>query len=211
VNQPKRTSGAKPAARAQGAPEVEIETPAIEFESGHPRVITVAGVLCSETVEKVADQLAGLNMESSEPIVVQFSSSGGHLQSGWALHDLFTTNAVPVITVGFGYVGSAATVAFQGGVARFLSPNAKLMIHLVGYSTSGDASFDLAELRKNLAEMTGLQKDIERLLARRTGKPLKAIRAWCEKETEFSAKEAVRNGFADRILHARRPKKPRVR
>lgn len=202
-------------ASAETAGEPAPQQPAREqevlIETGHPRVITIAGVIDADVVEKVADQLAGLNAESEGPIVVQISSSGGHLQSGWALHDMFGTNASPVITAGFGYVGSAATVAFQGGVARFLSPNAKLMIHLVGFSTGGDASFDLSDVRTQLKEMTELQRDIERLLARRTGQSLAKIRAWCAKETEFSARQAVKAGFADKVLAIRRPAPPRRR
>ncbi len=177
----------------------------------HPRVITVAGRIDFEMVGKVANQLAGLNAESGNPIIVQFSSGGGHLQSGWALHDLFGTNASPVLTAGFGYVGSAATVAFMGGAVRFLSPTAKLMIHLVGFSTDGDTSFDLADIRKRLKKMSELQSDIERFLARRSGQPLAKIRAWCAKETEFSARQAVKAGFADKVLRLRRPPPPRRR
>ncbi len=190
-------------------PPAQAEEQVVTVDAGHPRVITIAGVIDAETVEKVADQLAGLNAESDDPIIVQLSSSGGHLQSGWALHDMFGSNPSPVFTAGFGYVGSAATIAFQGGVVRFLSPNAKLMIHLVGFSTGGDASFDLSDLRKQLKEMTGLQRDIERLLARRTGQPLAKIRAWCAAETEFSAPQAVKAGFADKVLAIRRPARPK--
>jgi ATP-dependent Clp protease protease subunit len=189
-------------------PQPDSEEPTLEIESGHPRVITVAGVIDSDTVEKVADQLAALNAESDDVIMVQISSSGGHLQSGWALHDLFGTNASPVVTAGFGYVGSAATIAFQGGALRLLAPNAKLMIHLVGFSTGGDASFDLREIRKQLEEMAGLQRDIERLFARRTGQPIVKIREWCAEETEFSARQAVKAGFADRVLRTRRSPRP---
>lgn len=179
-------------------------------DPGHPRVITVAGPIDSDTVERVADQLAGLNHESPEPIAVQFSSPGGSLQDGWALHDLFSTNASPIIAVGFGYVGSAATIAFQAGVLRLLSPNAKLMIHQVGF-TSEHASFDVTEMRKQLKEMEELQRDIERLFARRSGNPIKTVRAWCDAEKEFTAREAVKSGFADQVLKARRPPRPKKR
>lgn len=179
-------------------------------DPGHPRVITVAGPIDSDTVERVADQLAGLNHESPVPIAVQFSSPGGSLQDGWALHDLFATNASPIITVGFGYVGSAATIAFQAGILRLISPNAKLMIHQVGFSVE-HGSFDVTEMRKQLKEMEGLQRDIERLFARRTGNPITVIRAWCDEEKEFSARAAVRAGFADQVLKARRPTPPKKR
>lgn len=185
--------------------------PEFELASGPPRVITVAGTIVPADVEKVGTMLAALNEASPEPIVVQFCSSGGHLQSGWALHDLFRTNAVPVITAGFGYVGSAATIAFEGGHLRFLSPNARLMIHLVGFSIEGEIRMDLRELRKEVDEMIGLQADIERMLARRTGQKVAKVRDWCAKETEFTAREALKHGFADRILRARRPFKAKGR
>lgn len=201
---------------AEGAADADDTRSQIEAmvraaaDPGHPRVITVAGPIDSDTVERVADQLAGLNHESPEPIAVQLSSPGGSLQDGWALHDLFATNASPIITVGFGYVGSAATIAFQAGVLRLLSPNAKLMIHQVGFSAE-HARFDVSDMRKQLAEMEGLQRDIERLFARRSGNPITAIRAWCDEEKEFPARDAVKSGFADEVLKARRPPRPKKR
>lgn len=202
---------------AEGAPNADDETKAqIEAmvraaaDPGHPRVITVAGHINSDAVEKVAEQLAGLNHESDDMIAVQFSSPGGSLQDGWALHDLFATNVSPIITVGFGYVGSAATIAFQGGVLRLISPNAKLMIHQVGMMVE-NAKFDVTDMRKQLKEMEGLQRAIERLFAKRSGNPIARIREWCEEEKEFSAREAVRSGFADRMLKARRMPPPKRR
>lgn len=190
--------------------KAQIEEMLLAADAGHPRVITVAGAIDADTVERVAEQLAGLNHESPEVIAVQFSSPGGSLQHGWALHDLFATNASPVITAGFGYVGSAATIAFQAGILRLISPNAKLMIHQVGFSVE-HASFDVSELRKQLDEMEGLQRDIERLFARRSGNSIKTVRAWCNEEKEFTAREAVKSGFADQVLKARRPPPPKKR
>jgi ATP-dependent Clp protease protease subunit len=217
----RRTEGRRIRAhRAQGAPDAGPAASEAEAqirsmvqaaaESGHPRVITVAGPIDSDTVEKVAEQLAGLNQESDDMIAVQFTSPGGSLQDGWALHDLFATNASPVLTVGFGYVGSAATIAFQGGVMRLISPNARLMIHQVGFSAE-NVRFDVSEMRKQLVEMERLQRDIERLFARRTGNPIAKIRTWCDEEKEFAAREAVKAGFADRILHGRRLNPPKRR
>lgn len=198
---------------AAGADDTKSQIEALvraAADPGHPRVITVAGPIDSETVERVADQLAGLNHESPEPIAVQFSSPGGSLQDGWALHDLFSTNASPIIAVGFGYVGSAATIAFQAGILRLISPNAKMMIHQVGF-TAEHSSFDVTEMRKQLKEMEGLQRHIERLFARRTGNPITVIRAWCDEEKEFSARAAVSAGFADQVLKERRPPRPKKR
>lgn len=180
-------------------------------ETGHPRVITIVGTIAAETVERVADQLALLNAESSDPIVVQISSGGGSIIAGWAIHDMFLTSAAPIITAGFGYVGSAATVIFQAGLARLLSPNTRLMIHEISRSLTEGTDFDKAGLREELREMSRLQRDIERMFAKRTGQPIDRIRDWCEDETAFSAREAVKHGFADKVLHGRRFPVPRKR
>ena len=209
--------GGKKAAK-QDVGDAEERTPSkpeheqiATVESGHPRCITIAGPIMSETVEQIADHLALLNAESDEPIVVQITSAGGSIIAGWALHDLFLTNSAPVVTVGFGYVGSAAAVAFQSGVARLISPNTKFMIHEVSLSLGEDASLDEKRIRKELGEMVGLQRNIERMFAKRTGQPIARIRAWCKAETEFTAREAVKHGFADKVLRGRRLPKPAKR
>lgn len=176
--------------------------------SGSPRVITITGTIDADNVRLVAASLAGLNHESSLPIVVQIASSGGSVQAGWALHELFVTSPAPVITVGLGYVGSAATVAFQGGVTRFITANTVLMVHEVAISVE-DAQLDMGDLRQQVKEMAFIQRQMVRLFVRRTGLSRKKIIALCAKETEFTAKQAVRLGFADKLVLGRRMPKAR--
>ncbi|HTK04491.1 MAG TPA: ATP-dependent Clp protease proteolytic subunit [Candidatus Eisenbacteria bacterium] len=178
---------------------------------GNPRIITITGVIDSETVEKVAAQLAFLNMESPLPIMVQISSSGGGVIAGWALHEMFVTNPSPIITVGYGYVGSAATIAFQGGIRRLLTSNTTLMIHEVSLTLGEDTTLDSRDLRKQGKEMATLQRAIERLFVRRTGLSRAKIKALCKEETEFTAVRAVNAGFADNVVRGRRMPPPRNR
>ena len=169
------------------------------------RVIPVSGAIDSDMVASVMYGLAALNGASLDPIHVQIHSHGGSLFAGWALYDLFSTNPSPVFTMGFGYVGSAATLAFQGGVARLLGPNATLMIHQANNTLSENMSFSIKEMHTLAEELEELERSTERMLAKRTKQPLAKIRSWCAKETEFTATAAIRYGLADALL---RPNKP---
>ena len=175
-----------------------------------PRVITIAGMITAETIERVAERLAQLTFESRLPILAQISSSGGSIIAGWALHEMFLTCGAPVITVGYGYVGSAATVAFQAGVKRFLTANTTLMVHRVRLSLE-EAAGESDWYKKQARELETMQAAIERLFVRRTGLPAKRIMEMCEKETELTAVRAVKAGFADKVVRGRRMPKPKKR
>ncbi len=90
------------------------------------------------------------------------------------------------------------------GDVRFISPNSSVMIHDASSEYEGQINRDILDsMRRDFAAIQG---NLERLMAKRTKNPIKQIREWCKAEKRFSARQAIKAGFATRLVQAHRRK-----
>ena len=68
------------------------------------RTVLVAGEVNEKLAERVIGQLLILNEASHDPIRVVISSQGGHVDSGFAIHDMMKFIESPIVTLGAGWV-----------------------------------------------------------------------------------------------------------
>jgi len=132
------------------------------------------------------------------PIKVVIISGGGYEQVGYALYDAIRLADNEVTTIGLGHVHSIAALVLQAGAIRALSPECTFMIHNGTLELEGSLSSN---------EVVGLGEEARMhnehyhsILQRHSGQPLKVIREWCLGDKYFSAAEAVKNGFADKVM-----------
>jgi len=72
------------------------------------RLVMVVGEVDQELAEDVIGRLLLLDAKSHDPIKVIIASPGGHVDSGYAIHDVMRFIASPVISIGAGWVASIA-------------------------------------------------------------------------------------------------------
>lgn len=135
------------------------------------------------------------------PIHILLSSPGGNNDAGVAIFETMRTANNPTIVEGMGMVASAAVPILLAGTIRFLNPDTRVMIHNSSYHLDGSVSSpEVAAIQRD-AEVTN--KWYHNLIAERTGAKLRDVANWCAEETFFEAYEAVKLGFADKVLEAR--------
>lgn len=135
------------------------------------------------------------------PIHILVSSEGGDTDAGRAIYETIRTAENPTIVEGLGVVASAAVPILQAGTARFLNPHTTVMIHNVSFEIDGGIGTPVVKfLAKEADELNQWYYNV---MAERTGRSVKDIERWCEEETAFPAEEAVKHGFADRVLAPR--------
>lgn len=189
-------------------PDAASAEPAQADDDELPRTIQLCGEITWESVQRFAERLDELNrMSGGSVILCQIISPGGNAMCGMAIHDMIATNPVPVITIAYGLAGSAACIAFQGGLKRIMAPNARLMIHQAGVDVEATVNADMAKtLGVNLRDA---DRKIARLFAKRSGQPLASILKMKAVETVLYPRQAVESGFADGLLAvAHRPDPP---
>lgn len=131
-------------------------------------------------------------------IRISISSDGGDVADGFAIYNMLNRHPANKIVTIDGLAASMASVVAMAGDEVVMPSNAMLMIHNPWGAAIGEAD----QLASFADALTIMQTNIAQTYKDRTGLPLAEVRTLMNKETWFSAKEAVAKGFADRIEKA---------
>lgn len=78
-------------------------------------------------------------VEDRKPIWIYIMSYGGDLDYMWSFVDTIKISKTPIYTVNIGVAASAASLIFISGQKRFMTNNAKVIIHEGSAEFGGDA------------------------------------------------------------------------
>lgn len=134
------------------------------------------------------------------PITIRIVSGGGEAPAGFAIFDRIRESTNPIVTEGYGQVMSMAVPIFQAGDLRLIAPSTRLMIHNAAVEIQG--TMGQKDFKRSSQEIKVLEDMYNRVVAQRTGIPIKQIEEWCEDETYFGAKECITFNLADAIIPA---------
>lgn len=150
-----------------------------------------------ETATSAKDFKAQLDAWADEPEVrVRINSNGGDVFDGIAMHNLLDRAKPKIIIDIDGVAGSIAAVVAMGGDEIRMPETANMMIHDAWGILIGNQQ-DALDFADVLGKIDG---QIATAFVNRTGKRAAAIRKLMDAETWMTAKEAVAEGFADKVL-----------
>lgn len=114
-----------------------------------------------------------------------------------AMVDTMNLIKCDVQTICVGKAISAAAVILSSGKRgkRFITPNARTMVHQLFALSYGTAS----EIEKEAQEIKRMQQQMERILAKNTRQPLKQVRKDLKEIKYMDAEGSVKYGLVDEI------------
>lgn len=133
---------------------------------------------------------------TEEDIEVHINSGGGDVYAGSEIYTLLRDYKGQVTVKILGIAASAASVIAMAGDVVEISPTAQLMIHNVAGAGYGDHR-DMKDLSEVLE---GFNQSIASAYVDKTKKELAELLELMAKETWFTAQEAVKEGFCDRVM-----------
>jgi len=172
-------------------------------QSDRLRDVYLIGDIDKDSARGVIERLRELANDSKRPITLYINSAGGNVTDGLAIHDAvrFLVSRgieITIIVQGMAYsMGSVVLQAASGG-RRFAFPHSWIMIHepakWAGWQSTTAAAQHLDRLKQ-------MQSQIYRILADRSGKPLRQI-IRDTKRTDFylDAAKAREYGLIDDVL-----------
>jgi ATP-dependent Clp protease protease subunit len=162
------------------------------------RTILVAGEIDDKLAEKVMSQLLILDADNHEPIRMIITTQGGHVDSGFAIHDMMGYVASRVITLGAGWVASIGVPILLGADKgdRYTLPNTRFLLH----QPSGGAGGQATDIRIAAEEILRLRERINLLVSNETGQSVDKVAADSDRNFWMSAKEAKAYGLIDQII-----------
>jgi len=172
-------------------------------QSARLRDVYLIGDIEKDVARSVIEKLRELASESRKPITLYINSAGGNVTDGLALHDVIrylvsTGTEVTIVVQGMAYsMGSVVLQAASPG-KRLAFPHSWIMIHepakWAGWQSTTAAAQHLDRLKQ-------MQAQIYRIMADRSGKPLRQIiRDTKRNDFYLDASRALEYGLIDRVL-----------
>ena len=141
------------------------------------RDVYLIGDIEKDTARNVIERLRELANDNGRPITLYINSAGGNVTDGLAIHDSIRQIVkrgveVTIVVQGMAYsMGSVVLQAASEG-RRLAQPHSWIMIHepakWAGWQSTTAAQHHLDRLRQ-------MQDQIYRILAKRSGRPLKSL------------------------------------
>jgi ATP-dependent Clp protease, protease subunit len=174
-------------------------------ESDRLRDVYLIGDIEKDVARGVIERLRELANDSRRPITLYINSAGGNVTDGLAIHDAIrhlVAMGIEVTTVVQGMAYSMGSIVLQAASPgrRLAFPHSWIMIHepakWAGWQSTTAAAQHLERLRQ-------MQNQIYRILAERSGRPLRQI-IRDTKRTDFylDAARAHAYGLIDGVLGA---------
>ena len=164
------------------------------------RTILVSGEVEQEMAERIIAELLVLDAASHDPIRMIITSQGGHVDSGFAIHDIMRFIASDIIAIGAGWVASIAVpILFGAKKERRLSlPNTRFLLH----QPSGGAGGQLQDIRIEALELLKIREKINQLIALETGQPIDKVQKDSDRNFWMSAEEALEYGLISKVIQS---------
>ncbi len=184
----------------EAAPDVPRNS-FLEEKAFKSRTILIFGAISDATASDTIRRLIALDAENHEPIDVIVSSPGGHLESGEAIYDVVRFIEAPVMMIGTGWVGSAATHVFLAvpRERRVCLPSTRFLIH----QPSGGAGGRATDIAIQAREIVKARARIAQIIARETNRTLEQVLEDIDRDYWMSPEEAIDYGLVSRIVERR--------
>jgi len=162
------------------------------------RTILLAGQVDEKLAEKVISQLLILNGVSHAPIRMLLTTPGGHVDSGFAIHDMIRFIESPVITIGAGWVASIGVPILLAAEkdSRYSLPHTRFLLH----QPSGGAGGQASDIRIAAEEILKLRVRINQLIASETGQDPKKVETDSDRNYWMTSDQALDYGLISRVI-----------
>lgn len=161
------------------------------------RAVLCFGEITPEQADSLILQLLYLSAQSDQEITMYIHSPGGAVNSGFAIYDAMQLVNCPIRTVCVGNASSMAALLFAAGDSRYILPHGEVMIHDPLVRQISGSTIKIKDCADSLLQIRTTMADI---LAQRTGRTVEEVLEKTERETTFSAEEAVEFGLAHQVL-----------
>lgn len=127
------------------------------------------------------------------------STPGGSVFHGLSIHNYLRGIPIPVHTYNFGSVDSIGVVIYCAGERRYTVPHSRFLIHSVKFNINGKTSMDEKQIEEHLKAVRIDQRNIARVMADTTGRPVESFEHDMVDRTTLSPEQALDYGLAHEI------------
>jgi ATP-dependent Clp protease protease subunit len=191
-----------------GTPKVPYRLPGSSYEQWidiYQRLSLERIIFLSQDVDdNIANQIVAIMLyldseDPTKPIQLYINSPGGSVTAGMAIYDTMQHIKSEVITICVGLAASMGAFLLAAGSKgkRVALPHTRIMIHQPLGGTGRQQATDIEIEAKEIIRM---RRQLNGMLAERTGQPLEKIERDTDRDYFMSAAEAKEYGLIDRVI-----------
>jgi ATP-dependent Clp protease protease subunit len=166
------------------------------------RIIFLGTAVTDDVASVIIAQLLFLEADDPEKdITFYINSPGGAVTAGLAIYDTMQYVRCDVATLCMGQAASMGALLLAAGTGgkRFTLPNSRIMIHQPMGGFQGQAT----DVDIQAREILRMREDLNKILAKHTGKTIKKVQTDTERDYFMNAEEACKYGIVDKVLFSR--------
>ena len=163
------------------------------------RIIWLGTEVRDENANAICAQMMLLAAEDPhKDIWLYINSPGGSITAGMAIYDTMQYIQPDVATIAMGMAASMAQFLLSSGTKgkRYATPHARVMMHQPSGGVGGTAT----DVRINAQLIMHMKKVLADLTAQQTGQPLEKILKDSDRDSWYTAAEALEYGFIDHVV-----------
>jgi ATP-dependent Clp protease protease subunit len=162
------------------------------------RTILLFGEVNAEVARDVVEQLFAMAAVSDDDVTIYVNSPGGHVESADTIFDTVNFVKPRVRMVGTGWVASAGAHVFLAVAKsdRYCLPNTRFLLHQPWGGAGGRAT----DLEIEAEEILKMRARLIRIIAERTGQPIKRVEKDTERNFWMPAEAAKEYGLVGEII-----------
>ena len=174
---------------------------AIQSKFLEERKIFLWGEVSDKSARDLTEKLLYLEAESpGKEITFYINSPGGSITAGMAILATMQLISSPIAVVVTGMAASMGSILLCGATKgkRYLYPHSRVLIHRP--LITGRMVAAAVDINIQAQEMEKLREELNGILAKTSGQPLKKIQEDTDRDFYLNAKEAIEYGLADKIV-----------
>ena len=158
---------------------------------GQPVDDTIANQICAQLLLLAAE-------DSTRDINLYINSPGGSVTAGMAIFDTMQFVDCDIATWSLGLAASMGQFLLSAGARgkRYALPHARILMHQPSAGIGGTAS----DIQIQAEQFKLTKVEMAELVAEHTGQTVEQVRADSERDSWFTAKEALEYGFVDHVV-----------
>ncbi len=163
------------------------------------RIVFLGQPVDSDVANLIVAQMLFLEAEDPEKdIYLYINSPGGSVTAGMGIFDTMSHIRPAVCTICVGLAASMGAFLLSAGTKgkRMSLPHSRIMIH----QPLGGAQGQATDIEIQAREILYHKENLNRWLAKHTGKPLEQIERDTERDFFMSAHEALEYGLVDQVI-----------
>lgn len=157
---------------------------------------------CATLMQNIQQKL----QQGFEKFVLLISSPGGSVAAGLSLYNFLKGIPAEVDTHNFGSVDSVAIVVFCAGSKRYCVPNARFLLHGIGFDIPAGTRFEEKHLEEKIKDLKMDKANIVKVIAENCKKTEKEISDDIHEVRVLNPEEAKNYGLVHEIKKELFPK-----